>query len=315
MKPPAGGRGTPSLSGALSLVAAAALFALSAALTKLTGRLAPISAVEMVFFRYLVGFMAIGAWAWIGRRDVRPRRLDYVALRALLNITSVILLYMGVQATTVTKASILNMTYPVFVFALAPLVNRERNRRGNFLWLLLALAGLYLIVLPRFSGVNHGDLLSLLSAVVMGAAVSVLRESRKYDTSLSIMFGLTLAGTVVTGLLSLPRFILPTGPALLYLLLSAVAGAAGQVLVTVGYRHVRAVTGSLLESSRIVFGGLLGALLLAEVPTLRLLAGGVLILAAQLGVAGLLQRLPRRLRTRFGRPETPLPPAAPPDSH
>jgi len=269
--------------GALSLVLAAALFALAAAMAKRAGQLSGISAVEMVFFRYLAGFVAIGSWALIRHLDVRPRRLDYVALRVGLNIVAVTLLYMGVQATTVTKANMLNMTYPVFVFALAPLVNREKNRPANLLWLLLALAALYLIILPRFSSVNRGDLLSLLSAVVMGAAVPILRESRKYDTSVSIMFSLTLVGSVVTFLLSLPHFFLPGGPALLFLLGSAAAGSAGQVLVTAGYRHVRAATGSLLESSRIVFGSLLGALFFAEVLTLRLLVAALLLLAAQLG--------------------------------
>lgn len=280
--------------GAVSLMLAAAFFALAAALAKRTGQLSGIPAVEMVFFRYLIGFVAVGAWALIRRQDVRPRRLDYVALRVALNIAGVTLLYMGVQATTVTKANMLNMTYPVFVFALAPLVNRERSRPANLLWLLLALAGLYLIILPRFSSVNRGDLLSLLSAVLTGGAISVLRESRKYDSSVSIMFSLTLVGSIVTLLMSLPHFQMPRGPVLPYLLGSAAAGAGGQVMVTVGYRHVRAATGSLLESSRIVFGSLLGVLFFSEAFTLRLLVAALLLLAAQLGAAGRFRRL--RLR-------------------
>ena len=60
--------------GALSLVLAAAFFAPASAMAKRTGQLSDMLAVEMVFFRYLVGFVASGAWALIGRRDVRPRR-------------------------------------------------------------------------------------------------------------------------------------------------------------------------------------------------------------------------------------------------
>jgi len=289
--------------GAVCLVAAAVFFALASALAKLASQMSAIPAVELVFFRYLVGFAAVGLWALIGRRDVRPRRLGYVALRSVFNIAGVTLLYVGLQATTVTKATMLNMTYPLFVFLLAPLVNRERNRPAAFLWLLLTLAGLYLIILPRFTGVNRGDLASLLSAVTIGASVSFLREARKHDSSLAIMFTMSLTGSVATFLMSLPRFLLPAGPALLFTLLSAAAGAGAQVLSTVGYRHVRAPTGSLLESSRMVFGSLLGALLFAEAFTFRLLAGGLRIVGAQMGTAGLF--------TALGRSRRPVPPDSP----
>ena len=59
--------------------------------------------------------------------------------------------------------------YPIYVFALAPLVNREQSHPARYIFLVLSLFGVYLIVSPRFDTVDLGDLLALISGVTAAA--------------------------------------------------------------------------------------------------------------------------------------------------
>lgn len=51
---------------------------------------------------------------------------------------------------------------------------------------------------------------------------------------------------------------------LYYLTMSAVCSVAGQYMMTLGFRYVTAVEGSLLSSTRILMAGFLGPLLVAS---------------------------------------------------
>ncbi|MFP4429950.1 MAG: EamA family transporter [Spirochaetaceae bacterium] len=70
-----------------------------------------------------------------------------VFLRGLSNSGAVLLVFTALSLTTVTKTNLLNMTAPVFVFALAPLLNRERSPLLYFLLLIVTMAGSFLVVL------------------------------------------------------------------------------------------------------------------------------------------------------------------------
>ena len=153
--------------------------------------------------------------------------------------------------------------------------------------------------MPDFSSVNFGDVTALISGVIGGAAVSVLRESRKYDDSYVILFYLMLIGTVLNGLFALPVMILPTSEVAVLLLASAVSGFLAQITLTVGTRHFEAATGALLMEVGILFAALLGIGLFGDPVTPMLLFGGGLLVASIVGVSGVFEEY--RFRRRLGR--------------
>jgi len=281
--------------GIILILFSALSFALSTVFAKITNTVSNIPAVEITFFRFITGFVIILVYVLRKRKPLKPVNLKFILLRALTNTIAVILFFAGIQYTTVTKANMMNMTYPVFVFLLAPFLAKEKNSISNYLFLLLTMAGIYLTIIPGvnvpdLASVNKGDLFSLASGITAGFAITYLRQARKYDSSYMIIFYLMFLGSILNLFIVWPFFVIPHGEGLLYLILSSITAVAGQFFITAGYRFIDAAKGSLVSASRIIFAILLGSIIFDDPFTLRIAAGGILILISLTGVSGIFHK-------------------------
>jgi len=179
----------------------------------------------------------------------------------------------------------LNMTYPFFIFLFAPLFFRQ-EKISPFLYLILvaALVGIWLVITPNWNSINKVDLFGLMSEIISAFAIVTLNMARKNDSTMVILFYLMSIGTVLNGLAMLPVFVWPRGGQWLLLLASGAIGVAGQICITYGYKYITARAGSLVSSSRILFAVVLGMLIFSEDLTLRIAAGGSLILLSMVAV-------------------------------
>ena len=277
--------------GVLLLLISALSFALSTVFVKLTTSSSDIPAIELTFFRFIAGFLFISFYVRAKKKDLIPRNIKYVAMRAVFNTLAVVFFFLGIEHTTVTKANMLNMTYPIFVFLISPFLNREKTPHLYYFYLILTMAGLYYIVIPgtgtAFSqGINSGDLFSLASGIIAALAITSLRQSRKYDDSYLILFYLMAFGAASNLMAVIPVFVVPRGVIIFYVIATVVTSLVGQLTITEGYRHISASAGALVSSNRIVFALILGVAFLGETLTLRIIIGGALILISLAGVSG-----------------------------
>lgn len=262
------------------------------------------------FLRFAVGFVGVLPLVIRDRATLRPKRPWLVLWRALGNSGAVLLVFTALSLTTVTKTNLLNLTAPVFVFALAPILNRERSPSLYFLLLVVTLLGSALVVLDRgpvnLGSANLGDLLALFSAVIAGASLSVLREVRKHDSSVVILFYMFGIGSVATGLYALVGYVPAPPEAWLWAFGGSVCALAAQILLTVGYRHVPASEGALISATRILVAAALGYLIFGDLVTFRTLIGGGLIIAS-LATIALHSRREQRLSqdSKVGTPGSP----------
>ena len=273
------------------LVLSSAAFTLSTAFAKLAHQAcAELSGFQVSFGRFIFGLLFMAVFVRVKKRSLRPNNITLVVWRGILNTSAVLTLYVSLRYTTVTNANLLNWSFPVFAFLVSPFINKERPGLVKYFFLALALAGTYFVVLPDFSSVNFGDAVALASGVLGGAAVCVLRESRKYDDSYLILFYLMLIGTVINGIAALPSMILPTPRVGSLIVASALSGFLGQILLTVGTRHFEAATGALIMEVGILFAAFLGIGFFGDPVTPALLFGGGLIVASVVGVSGVFDR-------------------------
>lgn len=273
--------------GVLLILLSALFFAGATVFAKLMTSGYGSSALIVTFCRFSIGFLVTLPGAVSGKTRLTPVRRDLVALRAITNTGAVFLFFMGIQLTTITKANLLNMTYPVFVFLAAPLINSERSPRRYYLFLLLTLLGAWQVVRPAVAAnlgrLALGDLLAFFSAIAAGVAISLLREARKHDDTQTILFYLMLLGTVINGVI-LFWIPLPPGPGLLLAAAGGAFGVAGQLALTTGYRYVSAAAGALLSSSRLIFAIFLGVIIFSDELTLKVISGAILIAISLVGV-------------------------------
>jgi len=274
------------------ILLSALAFALSTVFAKLVMNSSDISAMELTFLRFAAGFIAAAAYVAAKKVPLKPHNTQYVGLRAIFNVGAAVFFFLAVQYSTVTKSNMLNMTYPIFVFLLAPYINNEKVPVFHYLFLVLGMAGIYCIVTPDLSEfyldkINKGDIYGLISGLLAGFAVAYLREARKNDSSSIILFYHMGIGTVITLFLASPNITLPSGAVLVYVILTTITSVAGQVFITAGYKSINAAPGALISCSRILIATLLGVAIFSDLLTLQLIYGGLLIAVSLVGISGI----------------------------
>jgi len=219
-----------------------------------------------VFTRFLLGFLVVCAVMAFRRQLPRPRSYHLLLGRTVFNCVAVYCFYMAVKYTSVAEANILNMTYPVFVALISWFLLRNQRDPVALVMVAVAFAGIWLILAPgkiEFQTANLWGLASGLSASLSMTYLNVSRQVHDTNTVLFFMFGL---GALLIFIIFYGDFFWPDSRELYYLGLCAASGVAGQFLLTIGFRYVTVVDGSIISSMRILLAALLGPLVVGELP-------------------------------------------------
>jgi drug/metabolite transporter (DMT)-like permease len=272
--------------GIIFLLLAELCFTGSTIFSKLLTNSSGISAIEVTFARFFLGLIVVSAIIYKNKISLIPNKLSLLIWRGVLNTVAVMLFFLASQYTSITNTHMLNMTYPFFIFLFAPLFFRqERIAVVLYLFLVTGIMGIWLVINPDFKEINRGDIFGLLSAVIAAFSVITLTMARKNDSTLIILFYLMSIGTVLNGLVMIPVFILPAGRQWLLIIASGLIGVLGQIFITYGYKYISARAGSLISTSRILYAVILGVLVFSEEITLRIAAGGLLIMLSIIAVS------------------------------
>ncbi|MFC1517233.1 DMT family transporter [Candidatus Margulisiibacteriota bacterium] len=263
--------------GVLLIISAELLFTIASLLVKILAKDFEISSQQAAFFRFFLGFLIVCTAIFIKKIKIIPNNKKAIAGRALFNTIAVFFYYLSLRYTSITKANILNMTYPIFVAGLAPFILKEKVTGKKILLLMLAFVGIFLVLNPELSTINRGDVFALISGMLAAFSIMSLRTARKTDSTLTVLFYLMTFGLLLNGAF-IRTFIFPNVLAVNLLLLCGLVSFFGQVLFTMGYKHVTAIEGSITSNSRILFAGLLGILFFQEMITIKILLGAALII-------------------------------------
>ena len=194
----------------------------------------------------------------------RPRKYHLLVGRTVANCAAVLCFYIAVTRTSVAEANILNMTYPVFVAVLSWILLRNQRDFLATAMVPVAFVGIWLIVEPGQMRINPGNIWGLTSGICASAAILYLNVSRQYHDSNTILFFMFGLGALITLVVFYGRIFWPDARTLYYLFLCAGFGITGQFLLTIGFRYVTAVEGSIISSMRIFLAALLGPFVVGE---------------------------------------------------
>ena len=243
------------------------------------------------FARFLLGFLIVCVAMAYRRQLPRPRSYHLLVGRTLSNCAAVYCFYMAVKQTSVAEANILNMTYPVFVALLAWVLLRQQRDPVALAMVAVAFAGIWLVLSPGKIDFKPANLWGLASGILASFGLIYLNISRRYhdtNTVLFFMFGLG-ALAIFAGFHH--QFFWPDSRAFYYLIFCSASGVAGQFLLTIGFRYVTAVDGSIISSMRIFLAAMLGPFIVGEAPLdaagwvgAVLLFGANAVLAARRGL-------------------------------
>jgi len=247
------------------------------------------SAVQITFFRFAfatAGILALSAWGWQKLKVVNARLLLW---RGFFGGSTVLCYFLALHWTTAAEATLLNYTYSIWANVFSVLVLRQKPPKGLAFLLLLAGAGVWLVLGARFDRLGAGDAAGFLSGFLGGAGVLSAKEARRTDNALSVFGSFTFFGLVITALLlvgggpgmgNLSRWAPVDGPGLGILCLMGALGMTAQLFYTEGLGHASLAMGTLLAQSVPVLAALFGWVLLGEALTPHFILGTTFVLTA-----------------------------------
>lgn len=265
-------------------------FSLMSLLVKVAGQRLPTQ--EVVFVRAAVT-LALSWWA-IRRGSLaawgNDRRL--LVVRAVLGYIALSAFYYAVVHLPLADATVIQYTNPIFAALFAVPVLGERVRAKEVASVLIALAGVVLVMQPGFLVGSGGPKLDplavavgLVGAVFSAAAYVTVRRLRATEDPMVIVFYFALISVVASLPFALAGFVAPTGAEWVVLLGVGVTAQLGQVAITRGLHLERAGRATGVGYLQIVFAALWGMIFFAEMPGLGTALGAALIVAATLALA------------------------------
>ena len=263
--------------------AAVFLFGLSG----LLGKMISAPPLVIVFGRAAMAALALGVFL-LGRK---PGTAETRSIwRALFLVGSGALLaghwwafFQAIQVSTVALALLTFATFPLFVTFLEPVFFGERLRVREVTAALAVSAGLALVV-PSFDFATRaaqGAAWGTLSGFTFAVLAVLNRKFAQQMSPVTIAAGQNgVAALVLLPWIALARPALSERDAGLIVVLGLLCTALAHWLFIRGLARVKAQTAAVLTALEPVYGILLALLVLREMPSARMIAGGAIILAA-----------------------------------
>ena len=256
-------------------------------LAGLFGKWLPLSPLFIVLGRVFFASIALALILLISRQGFSLRsRQTYLILLFLGFILSVhwVSFFQSIRISSVAIGLLSYSSFPVFTTFLEPLFFKERLIKINVLFSLLCLFGVFLII-PSFH-INNATFRGVLWGLLSGFTFSILtifnRKLTQKHSALSIAFFQDFFATIfLLPFLLILRPSLSSNDVLLLIILGIVCTAGSHTLFIKGMRYIEAQTASIISSLEPVYGILFAFLFLEEIPSLRTVAGGAIILASQ----------------------------------
>jgi len=266
------------------------IFVTMATLIKSTGGDVP--AGEVVFFRSFFAIPVIVVWLmWsrelaTGFRTVNP--LGHV-WRGLIGTTAMGLGFAGLQLLPFPEVTAIGYAAPLLTVIFAAMFLNEEVRLFRMTAVAMGLVGVMIVLSPRLSVLGQGAadardsfgaMVVLTSAVCAALAQVFVRKLVLTERTSAIVFWFSVTATLLS-LVTLPfGWVWPTPRDALLLVLAGLFGGIGQILLTSAYRHADASVVAPFEYTSMLLALGIGYVLFDEVPTLVMLAGAALVVAA-----------------------------------
>lgn len=192
--------------------------------------------------------------------------------------------------TTVANAVLLMASGPIFAAGLGWLFLKERINLITWAAMLLAVAGIVVMVSGNVhSGGLFGDLVALAGVGCFGAYATTLRYGRHVDMTPAVLHA-GVFGTVIAAIVSAFTGVglaVPLKDALLCMMLGVVQLGIGSVLFAIAARSIPAVELTLYALVEPLLAPIWSWIGAGEIPTTStFIGGGIMLLALLLHVAG-----------------------------
>jgi drug/metabolite transporter (DMT)-like permease len=296
-------------------VASTIVFTAMATLIKLVSDRYPVG--EMTFSRSF--FALIPVCAWVGWRQFpgifRTSRFGGHVVRSIAGATAMFCGFTALSYLPIADATAIGYASPLMTVIFAVFLLGERVHIYRWSAVTIGLFGVLVIlsdyVGPEATHTSHDSLLgavfSIAGAITGALAATQTRSLTRIEPAATIVVYFSTL-TAVFSLVTLPfGWVMPGPLDTLYLIAAGICGGIGQVLLTQSYRFGDASLIAPFEYSSMLWALIASLAIFGTWPSLTVLAGAAIVIAAGLFVIYREHRLGIE-RTRSKRAQTPTTP-------
>ena len=225
---------------------------------------------------------ALFLWVVIKRPRFSFSRLQVSS--ALAYAMTMILFVFANKHTTSANAILLQYGAPVYVAILGSVLLKEKPRLEHWLALAAVCCGMILFFMDSLGGGNFlGDVVAALAGVTFAFNIVLIRKQKDGSPLTSLLLG-HIFTAIIAGVISLflPAPIITAGSIFAITALGIVQIGVAAILFSYGIKRITALESILTAVIEPLFNPLWVFLATGEVPGLRSLSGGAVIIAAVL---------------------------------
>jgi len=240
-------------------------------------------AVEMLFFRSIVGMPVVLIWLAMGPGvgAIRTKRPGAHLFRSLLGVASLAMIFQALIMLPIADAVTIGFSSPAFATILSALILREHVGRHRWSAVVLGFLGVVLVARPGGSDLSAiGIAFALFGALGAGGATVTIREMGARETPGSIAFWFFVCTAILSSIGMI--FVAQPHPPIVWglLLFGGLAGGAAQLLMVTSLKAAPVSVIAPYDYSQIIWASLLGWLIWSSLPTFNTLLGAALIVAS-----------------------------------
>ncbi len=251
----------------------------------------------IIFYRLLFGLLFLSIYISLKGKssDLKIKgKKKSLFFQGLLVVSCMLLYFTCLKLTCVSIAILLQYTAPVYVMLASPFILNEKIGKESIAALLVAIAGVFLIVRPvegflelELTGSYMlGIVAGLLSGIFFAGLLMNVKVLKTEYSELAIIFW-----PMAVALFLLSPFALEVSPEILYsnlkmlVVFGIVSIGFGEIFTVLGLANLKAQTGSLLALVEPVSGVFFDIAVLGIALTRETLAGCVLIMVSALFIS------------------------------
>jgi len=250
------------------------------------GRYITLNPVITIFYRCVLAvivFYIYCRWKNIDLKIENKRDLLKLILGGILMGGHWITYFFSLQYSSVAIALLSLFTYPVITAFLEPILFKTKFDKIHIALGLLVLAGIYFLS-PKFDLENNYFI-----AIILGVTSAVFyafrnllmkREVERYNGSALMFYQILVISILLLPAIFFSDFEAVSAQWKPLLLLAVLTTCIGHTLFLKSFKNFTITAASIMSCIQPVYGIALGALFLSEIPTLKTLIGGTLIISA-----------------------------------
>lgn len=239
---------------------------------------------QVMEFRSAIGFVLLLPLVYRagGLSRLRTRRPSQHIVRNLVHYGAQLGWFLALTLIPLGEVVAIEFTTPIWTAILATAFLSERMNGGKILAVVLGLIGVIVIVRPGLSAVNVGQLIALLAAVAFGISIAMVKSLTRTDTSLQIIFWMTVVQSIAGFVPALAVWTWPSATTWGWLLVVAFCGTFSHYCMARAMLYADATIVVPMDFLRVPLTALAGWLLYAERMDLLTVLGAAMILSGNL---------------------------------